>query len=134
MEAHRSGTPRPPRNKNFKKKGERPRTWYNCGSASYFVKECPFEPGEEYEGKFVCKEKTKAPQNKNFARRPPRALYAQEGPVLETYTSEDEGEDEVVGVAHIAIATSSSSLISLFESPMKVRLSDLHVSWQKRSR
>ena len=29
----------------------------------------------------------------------------------------DEGEDEVVGVAHVAIATSSSSSVSLFESP-----------------
>ena len=36
---------------------------------------------------------------------------------METYISRDEGEDEGVGVAHVAIATSSSSSVSLFESP-----------------
>ena len=86
-EAHKIGAPRPPRNKNFKKKGERPRTCYNCGSANHFVKESPFEQREENDGKLIRKDKAKAPQNKNFARRAPRALYALEGPVLETYVT-----------------------------------------------
>ena len=70
-EAHKAGAPRPSRNKNYKKKGERPMTCYNCGSANHFVKECPFEPREEKEGKLVCKDKTKSPKNINFARRVP---------------------------------------------------------------
>src|SRR5664279_6052509 len=50
-------------------------------------------------------------------RKVPSALYAQEGKVEEEYMFGDEDVDEVVGVAHVAIDTSSSSPSSLFESP-----------------
>ena len=41
------------------------RTCYNCGSASHFVKECPFDPREENEGKLIRKDKGKAPDRKS---------------------------------------------------------------------
>src|SRR5664279_5623051 len=112
-----------PKNSRTPSKGSEPRidrarTWYNCGNVNHFVAKCPFENREDNGGKLVRKDKTKSFPNKNFVRRKvPNALYAQEGKVEEEYMSG--GEDEVVGVAHVAIATSSSSPLSLFESPNK---------------
>ena len=66
------------------------------------------------------KDKSKSFPSKNFVKkRVPNDLAAQERKVEEEYMSSDEDVDEVVGVAHVAITTSSSSPSSLFKSPNK---------------
>ena len=79
---------------------------------------CPFENREENGGRLIHKDKSKSFPSKNFVKkRVPNDLSAQERKVEEEFMSSDEYGDEVVGVAHVAIATSSSSPSSLFKSP-----------------
>ena len=79
---------------------------------------CLFENREENGGRFIRKDKSNSFPSKNFVKkRVPNALAAQERKVEEEYMFGDEDGDEVVGVAHVAIATSFSSPLSLFKSP-----------------
>ena len=90
------------------------RTCFNCGNASHFVVDFPYEKREDFGGKLIRKDKAKSYPNKNnFNKKtPPKGLVAQEEYVEDDDNDED---DEMVTMATIAIATTPHS--SLFDSP-----------------
>nr|XP_020178459.1 uncharacterized protein LOC109763997 [Aegilops tauschii subsp. strangulata] len=86
------------------------RKCYNCDSPRHFVHDCPYERREDKFEKLVLKKKF----TKFAKRKDDKAL------VHEEYMSgdEDDGDDDQVGTAAIAMhATTSSSTTGLFESP-----------------
>src|ERR1041385_6651833 len=101
---------------NFKPKGQRIRTCFNCGNVSHFVADCLYEKREDHGEKLIRKDKNKPPLNKTFVKKKPqRVLVAQE-----EYYSDDEDDEEsgeIVATATVAIAIDSPSSTSLFNSP-----------------
>src|SRR3954471_18192821 len=78
---------------------------YNCDSPKHFVADCPYERREDKSEKIVFKKKS---FNKFGKRRGGKAL------VHEEYLSGDEedGDDEKMGMAAIAVHSKSSSSTS----------------------
>ena len=109
---------RPNSSKNNSKGKQRVRTCYNCGNVSHFVVDYPYEKREDNGGKLIRKEKAKSfPNKNNFNKKvPPKGLVVQED-----YNSDDDDDtsDEVLATAFVAIATSPSPKVSLFDSPNK---------------
>ncbi|SPT21075.1 unnamed protein product [Triticum aestivum] len=107
---------RPNFNKNnssgFKGK-QRVRTCYNCGNASHFVVDCPYEKWEDNGGKLIRKDKAKSfPNKNNFTKKTPtQGLVVQE----EYHEDDDDDEDsEAMAMASVAIGTTPR--VSLFDS------------------
>ena len=95
----------------FKGKTFGRRECYNCDSLKHFVADCPYERREDKSEKLVLKKK----RFNKFAKR-----HGDKALVHEEYLSGDDedGDDEKVGMAAIAVhSKSSSSTSSLFESP-----------------
>lgn len=99
------------------------RTCYNCGNVSHFVVDCPYEQREDNGGKLIRKDKTKSfPNRNNFPKKmPPKGLVAQEE-YLSDEDDDDETSDETMGMATMAIASSSPSKVSLFKDPNENRM------------
>ena len=66
--------------------------------------ECPYEKREDNGGKLIRKDKIKSfPSKNNFVKKPhPKGMVA-----LEEYPSDDDGNDDMVATATVAIATPS---------------------------
>src|SRR3989337_1907401 len=94
---------------------QRVRTCYNCGNVSHFVVDCPYKKREDNGGKLIRKDKAKSFPNKNNFRKkvPQKGLVAQE----EYNSDDDDASGEGFAMATVAIATSSPTLVSLFNAP-----------------
>lgn len=98
-------------------------TFYNFGNVSHFVADCPYGKREDTRGKLIRKYKAKPFPNKNnlFNNKPQKVLVAQEE-YLSNENEDDDASGEVMGMYIVAIASSSTSKVSLFNAPTRTPL------------
>jgi hypothetical protein len=95
------------------------RTCYNCNDRFHFVAECPYVKREDHSGKLILKSNTKSPSKKQVVKKggskkkQPKFVFLTQ----EEYSASDSYEEETSTSEMVAIATTSTSPTSLFESP-----------------
>ncbi|KAI5003414.1 hypothetical protein ZWY2020_030574 [Hordeum vulgare] len=110
-------------NSNGSKGKQHVRTCYNHGTVSHFVAVCPYEQREDNGGKNIRKDKTKYFPNKNkFHKKVPHKVLVAQEEYPSDEDDDDEASGEAMGIAMLAIASSSSSKVSLFKAPNENRI------------
>ena len=95
------------------------KTCFNCQNIYHYVAECPYENREEHGGKLIPKDQSKIVQKKPlvkkrpFNKKPSRIVLLTQ----EEYPSDDSEEEEETTREVVALAITSTSSPSLFESP-----------------
>ena len=96
------------------------KTCVNCQDRYHYVAECPYENREEHGGRLVLKNASKFPSKKPFFKKnlpnkkPPSRMVLV---TREEYMSGGESDEEETTSEVAAIAITSSTSPSLFESP-----------------